>query len=184
MGEERAVSLKRGGGVGRRDNFIKHSIWQDHEIRNAQPSAWLIYTLPSTDCLIACLPTSISLIHPLKVSPTVHFVQCQGRAEHQDWHICQLFHREESNCQSYLCPSQSFNHRISTFLRSWVSSSMFFWIRNNLYHEDHRNTLILISMDAVDSGDSSLVTPVDSQSSAKFLINSCPKVDLSRHVPV
>ena len=118
MGEERAVSLKRGGGVGRRDNFIKHSIWQDHEIRNAQPSAWLIYTLPSTDCLIACLPTSISLIHPLKVSPTVHFVPCQGKAEHQVWHICQLFHREESNCQSYLCPSQRFNHRISTFLQS------------------------------------------------------------------
>ena len=116
MGEERAVSLK-GGGSGR-GLFIKHSIWQNHEIRNAQPSVWLIYTLPSTDCLIACLPTSISLIHPLKVSPTVHFVQCQGRAEHQDWHICQLFHREERNCQSYLCPSQRFNHRISTFLQS------------------------------------------------------------------
>ena len=34
-GRERAVSLKGGSGRGL---FIRHSIWQNHEIINAQPS--------------------------------------------------------------------------------------------------------------------------------------------------
>ena len=101
---------------------------------------WLIYTLLSTDSLIVGLPLSIRLIHPLKVSPRVHFVPCQGNAEHQVWHICQLFCRKSGTInltrdEIYLYnywKNQPYLHPSFWDLKSWTTWFALYDILSNL----------------------------------------------------
>ena len=51
---------------------------EERHVKAQMSHVWLIYTLLSTDALTVVLSTSISLIHPLKVSPRVQFILCKN----------------------------------------------------------------------------------------------------------